>query len=92
MKQYSKKNGYYKHYTATGKKFRVKIVPTVQEHNSSNNVLIKFKTDKHSEGWMYTYPTAKLDSVNSVINYLGKNTENTGNIYEVYFTDRATTK
>jgi len=82
-KTYKKKNGYIKHYTATGKPFRVKIVDTRTELVDITSVLIRFKTATQPDTWLYTYPKKTLPTINVLLNYLGRNAESDGVVYNV---------
>lgn len=80
MKQFSKKNGYYKYYNSDGLSTRIKVN---ELEIDSKGILIKFLQNGH---WMYHTPDAKkhnFENAFDCINFILKNLENENLVFEV---------
>ena len=80
MKQYSKKNGYFKYYNKDGVSLRIKIDMT-RCHFEPQHVLISFT---HSDGsWVHHIPEKKFTDIHDIVNHVCRNTENKNVVFRI---------
>jgi len=82
MKIFSRKNGYFKFYTSTGKQCRIKIEGNIAD----KEVLIKFR-EKDEIDWQYHAPRKNFKSNQEVIWFICSNVERDNIIFEVFSTN-----
>jgi hypothetical protein len=77
LKQFSRKNEYYKYYNSEGISTRIKVSEFNQD---SFGCLIKFFQNGH---WFYHHPKVKFKDQFDCINFILKNLENTNLVFEI---------
>jgi hypothetical protein len=80
--KYSRRKGYFKYYNKDGLKCRIKFMDNVCNHETPFGVIVKFKRPIDDD-FLYHYPNRKFTGIQDVINFVVKNLEHDGTVFEI---------